>query len=464
MRMELLLLARDRAVALAALFLSLLCVLALANGQRWRERQVQAQARALAAERAAHDAQRAQLAENLRHPPPPLDSVLLNLHDPASPYVVGQAGRTVQVTLPALAATTIGLFDYLPLQELVSIRTRQRTVSDKDGLENPLQLAAGRFDLAFVVIFLIPLFLLALTYNLLSLEREQGTLALLRSQPIFLGWRFLLKVFLRSGLLIAICCLTAAIAAGSEEPGPTAFWIATVIGYGAFWAALTLWVNSCGYNSATNATILTVCWVLAVAIIPAILQMEVNTVRPAPSRLELLAVVREQSIDQRRDGKPLAKAFYSEHPELLPAGHREAPYDTAIAGTMTHIEQDRRTLPLEAKFDDSLARRQEWVSTFRFLSPAILVSEALQDCAGTGLTRHRHYKEQVRAFRSQWLAWFHPRIFRKMTLQPAEFDMMPRFVYRPETAAAWMQPAVRAIAGLGVFATVLVLLALRRLR
>ena len=44
----------------------------------------------------------------------------------------------------------------------------------------------GRFDLAFVLIYLYPLLILALTYNLLSAEKEQGTLALALSQPVSL--------------------------------------------------------------------------------------------------------------------------------------------------------------------------------------------------------------------------------------------------------------------------------------
>ena len=58
-------------------------------------------------------------------------------------------------------------------------------------VESPLNLMVGRFDLTFVVIYLLPLLVLALSFNVLSEEREQGTLALTCCSPCRRGasWR-----------------------------------------------------------------------------------------------------------------------------------------------------------------------------------------------------------------------------------------------------------------------------------
>lgn len=388
--------------------------------------------------------------------------MLNNLHDPTSPYIVGQAGRSLTLPLLPLTALTIGQLDLLPLQEVVSIRTRQRTVADKDGLENPLQLMTGRFDLAFVIIYLLPLLVLALTYNLISLEREQGTLGLLRSQPVSLGRLMLMRGALRTGLLALICLLSAAVT-GLADADRLAMWMLAVALYAAFWLALALAVNSLSLGSATNAVLLTVAWLAAVAILPAGLEIAVASLRPAPSRLELLAAVRDRSIDQRRDGKQLLAEWYAAHPEMMPAGQTAPVYDTPTAGTMTHIEQDRRTLPLEAQFEAAVAARQDLVSALRFVSPAILISEALQDAAGSGLHRHRHYKAQLQAFRETWLGWFHPRIFKRTVLRGDDYGAMPQFRYQPEPTADWVGRAAGSLAALALLAASLFALALRRI-
>jgi len=437
LRSESLLLRRDRGFVAAVLIFAGLCALATVNGARWRSRQVEAQRQTAEVEKKEYRDRKAEVVFQQTHPPPPLDKVLLNLHDPTSPYIVGQAGRVLQIPLPAIAAGCAGQFDFLPLQEVVSIRTRQRTVADKDGLENPLQLLTGRFDLAFVVVYLLPLFILALTYNIVSLEREQGTLALLRSQPVRLSRLMASKAALRVLFLVPPCLSVLFVPGVAGDLPRAAAWTLTVCAYAAFWSSLALWINSRNKDSAANATFLALCWLLFVAIVPAVLQIVVTALRPAPSRLELLAAVRDRSIDQRRDGKALAGAWYAEHPEMLPAGQADVAYETALAGTMTHIEQDRRTLPLEERFDASLAERQNLVSAFRFFSPAVLTYEALQDSAGTGLYRHRDYKAQLKAFRQEWLEWFHPRIFKKAALLPADYGAMPAFEYRDEPISEW---------------------------
>ncbi|HTF82355.1 MAG TPA: hypothetical protein VL947_11540, partial [Cytophagales bacterium] len=46
-------------------------------------------------------------------------------------------------------------------------------------ISNPHKLLAGNFDLSFVVIFLFPLLILALTFDLVSAEKEMGTFPML---------------------------------------------------------------------------------------------------------------------------------------------------------------------------------------------------------------------------------------------------------------------------------------------
>ena len=70
-------------------------------------------------------------------------------------------------------------------------------------IENPNRLLAGRFDLAFVIVFLYPLLILTLSYNMLSAEQEQGTLALTLSQPVSLRTLVSGKVLLRA--LVLLC-------------------------------------------------------------------------------------------------------------------------------------------------------------------------------------------------------------------------------------------------------------------
>jgi ABC-2 type transport system permease protein len=80
-------------------------------------------------------------------------------------------------------------------------------------------LLSGRFDLAFVILYLYPLLILSLGYNLVSGEKEAGTLALTLSQPVALRTLVAGKVAMRFAFVLALA--VALSLAGRYSEGPT---------------------------------------------------------------------------------------------------------------------------------------------------------------------------------------------------------------------------------------------------
>jgi ABC-2 type transport system permease protein len=71
-------------------------------------------------------------------------------------------------------------------------------------IENTWNLLSGHFDFAFVIVFVLPLLVTTLGYNLLSAEREHGTLRMLCSQPLSIAMLMTGKVVVRMLALLAI--------------------------------------------------------------------------------------------------------------------------------------------------------------------------------------------------------------------------------------------------------------------
>jgi ABC-2 type transport system permease protein len=94
--------------------------------------------------------------------------------DPRNPDGVGRSLGARYAILPPspLAALAIGQSDLLPYYFKVTTDARETMLAAFE-IENPHRLLTGRFDLAFVVVYLYPLLILALTYNLLSSERSR---------------------------------------------------------------------------------------------------------------------------------------------------------------------------------------------------------------------------------------------------------------------------------------------------
>jgi ABC-2 type transport system permease protein len=369
-----------------------------------------------------------------------------------------------------LAALSVGQSDVMPGYRSVSVNTQQRTVSDKYGFENPLNLLAGRFDLSFVMVYLFPLLVLSLSYNLLSAEREQGTLALLLSQPIRLSKFVLGKIYLRALVIFALVIVlsVAILFASGVTLSRTAasgllLWAGLIIAYGAFWFSLALAVNALGHGSATNAVILAALWIAFVLGAPSIISIVATSRYPVPSRSEMVAAMRDLPLDLRRDGKRILADFYSNHPELRPKDSAPKTDDLGLAFVNIQQEQKRVGDEVEARFDDQLARQQALVNRFRFISPAVVAQEAMNDVAGTGTARYHHFRSLVRDQARAWDDYFVPRMYRQDKLTAADYDAMPRFVFREEASINLFGRVLTGIVGLNLPTIVIGLFGIRRL-
>jgi ABC-2 type transport system permease protein len=224
--------------------------------------------------------------------------------DPRNPDAFARRLGPRYAVLPPtpLAALSIGQSDLLPAYYKVSSEAREVVLAATE-IENPHRLLTGPFDLAFVVIYLYPLMILALSYHLLSQEKEQGTLALLLSQPLRLRDVVVGKVCVRALLFVALVAGVAVLGllvAGTSALRVTTLarfglWVAVVTAYGGVWFALAVWVASFGRGSSTNAMVLAGLWLVLVILLPALFNLAATTLYPVPSRVEMIQAMRDAS-------------------------------------------------------------------------------------------------------------------------------------------------------------------------
>ena len=377
------------------------------------------------------------------------------------------AGRGTMAVLPPapLPLLATGQSDLSPGHESVVLWRLAASGETRSELENPSHLLAGRFDLAFVLVWLYPLFLLALVYDLMAGDRESGTLRLALAQGIT-PWRWLTRRALARSLpmlaLAALGTLAAGLFGGPGGMGSRLMLaLAVVLAYGLFWVALAIAVNAVARSAASAATSLGAAWVLLVLVAPTLLNVAVETLYPTPSRPELVAAGRKASGEAEKRGGELLNSFYRDHPELAPAGQQA---DFAAQHLTVQTEVGRAVEPVRQKFDAQLARQQTAVGRWRFVSPAIAAHEALTDLAGTGYWRHRAFRDQVTAFKKSVADFYTPKIHKRETLTMADYERMPRFVYQEESSNAWMGRAGAGLAGMLAFAGLLGAWAAARLR
>jgi ABC-2 type transport system permease protein len=360
-----------------------------------------------------------------------------------------------------LGALAVGASDLLPYYAKVSTRSKE-SFFITDEVENPHHLLAGRFDLAFVVVYLLPLIVLALTYNVVAGEREQGTLALLLATPVPARRLLLAKVGMRAGVVLGgTVGLTLLLVAGTlwaegsplgraDTWGGVLLWLLLVLGYTAAWTALALAVNVRGHGAATNAVLLLGAWLAVVVVTPALVSAGVSLAHPAPSRVALTVALREATDAAAREGEQAVSQYLADHPEMLRTGTLAA--SNSWVRTVALQERTSQAMrPVYAAFAAAREAQERAAARWRLASPAAVLLDALHDVAGRGVARHRHYEQQVDAHHQAWQAAFFRQIFADRPFTRADLEALPRYQYREEpmaAAAARAWPALLLLLGL----------------
>lgn len=376
--------------------------------------------------------------------------------NPTWPYVLGRAQGQRVAVLPAsvFQATAVGQENLVPTVVPVSLDGAEVRGS-QEQIENPLHLLSGNFDVAFLVVFVAPLLLIGASFDLISGERERGSLAMVLSQPTTAQRLVFAKALARWLLLVGTCAVTvwcALTVAG--EPPPTArflLWTATVGAYFGFWLALAALVNAGSGSSARNAITLVVAWLGFVAVVPAVIHTGAQAIHPVPTRAEFVGAEREQTRDVQRQGDAVLAQYMQDHPELAPASLADTgDFQRQAFAVQEAIEN--RLAPLQQAYDRQRGEQRALVETLRWLSPAVLAHDVLLQAAGTGDARLRAFEREVAAYYERWRAFFAAAIYGGKRMAPDDLSRLPAWSFDDERTADAVVRALPSLVGLVVLA------------
>lgn len=357
-----------------------------------------------------------------------------------------------------------GLRDSAPLLLRVRALALQSQLHEGESF-NPELALAGRFDWAFVLVYLAPLVLVALLYDLVSGERRAGRLGTLLALPGAGARLWLRRAGLRAAL-VALCLLLPVLAGAlvlGTPPAALASAVAAALAYVGFWTGLALLVGARGRSPAAHATALMGCWVLLTLVLPTLAQTALTRALPAPQGAELALAQREQvhgAWDLPRE-ETMAR-FFASHPQWqdtapLPAGFHYKWYfafqqlgDEAVAAD---VQAWRATL----------LARQRWTERLGWLLPGVGVQAALHRQAATDLPALLEQQDAVTAFHTQLRSFFYPHLFADKPFDMGAIELLPRFAAVPPTTQGW-GPSLAALAALAALALLAGGMATRRLQ
>ncbi|MCG1037573.1 DUF3526 domain-containing protein [Polaribacter sargassicola] len=308
-------------------------------------------------------------------------------------------------------------------------------------LSSPVQLLFGSFDIAFVIIYILPLIIIAFSYNILSKEKEYGSIKLLASQPISIYSWLLQKVTFRFfwlTLITSVVLLITFIINGfdfGDNMGAFLSLIMITTAYILFWFAIVLAINIFIGNSAKNAVSLLGIWVFVILIIPATVSQLANLAYPIPSRTKMLAEVRnvKKEIAEKQD--KILDNYLRDHPEYASTG-KEINYSFWHRYIASQNLAEAELKPLLASYTEQIENQQSWIENWQYISPAVIVQQSFNNLAGTSSAHYQEYKKQVVAFSVKWKDFFTPLLYKSQPFRKKMYKNLPMFEYQQPKIAS----------------------------
>ncbi|MGD1947599.1 MAG: DUF3526 domain-containing protein [Croceivirga sp.] len=392
-----------------------------------------------------------------------LDSVERGLSVNATPWTIPTSPMAVGNYHPRVAAMEPQPMTFISTgQADVFTHYVKPTVRSDDfalnftEMTSPVQLLFGSFDLAFVIVYLLPLLIIAFSYNVLSAEKESGSLRLLAAQPIriqtWVAQKLGLRFFWLSLLVIVSLLVVFTLLGLSFIVKTTTFFglLGLTLTYMLFWFAIAFLVNLWVGSSAKNAVALLGLWVTFVLLVPSVLNQLGNTIYPMPSRNLMINEMRNLKADVTEKQDEILDNFLRDHPEyaLNDSTQSRGFYHRYMASQELIREE---LYPLVSSFEEQLQTQQAWIGKFKWISPAILAQESLSKMSGTSKSDYEDYRKQVIVFAGKWREHLIPFLYNNQDFTQADYKDLPTFNYQPNSYSKWMASFMILIIGFCLF-------------
>ena len=335
-----------------------------------------------------------------------------------------------------LAFAAVGQRDVSPnLLRVRALALEGQIYESESG--NPELAVMGRFDFAFVLVFLVPLFLIALLHDLWSSEREAGRLASLQAMPRA-AWRVWgARTLVRSVLVLATVLIPFLVGAGvrGASLGETAAALGLILALIAFWTLLCVLIAARGRRSATTAATLAACWFALTLIVPTAANLGINALTPIPSGAQLVRENREAVHDAwDTDRNRTMTLFYQSHPEWA----HSAPMTMAFDWKWYYAFQqlgDEQVADLSREYRAGIALREQRAGLVSWCFPPIAMQRGLHRLARTDVHAQLAYQDRIRAFHERLRRFYYPFLFDKVPFTAADFARTPEFDDRAQGAS-----------------------------
>lgn len=327
-----------------------------------------------------------------------------------------------------LAFAAIGLRDVAPFILRVRALGLEAQIYDGDVF-NPELALAGRFDFAFLLTFLAPLFVIVLFHDLRAAETESGREKLLASLPGSLRRLYARRAVVRVtalGLCLGVPFLIVALwqAVPAVQIGAV---LGLMLAYLLFWAGVALLIARWRWSSGTNAAALAASWAIIALIVPALSNVLIERAIPVGEGTEIARAQRD-AVNHAWDipREVTMRRFYASHPQW----QHSAPLGTAFHYKWYlafHQNGDEAVAPAVQAYRAGIERRSAAATDLGWVLPPVGLQALLTRMAGTDMQAHLAYQDRIRAYHAQLRQFYYGYLFEDRRFGEQDYRLAPQF-------------------------------------
>jgi ABC-2 type transport system permease protein len=298
-----------------------------------------------------------------------------------------------------------------------------------ERMDNPTTLIYGFFDAAFVLVWLLPLVIIVLTYNMFSAEREQGTIKMLLVQGLTVKSLLLTRTLFRFAVIVIFTILVVLVALlflqeQAALNGLVYFVLFTVL-YTLLWHAVSLVINLFNRSSNYNAGILFTIWIAGVLVLPALINVLVTNIKPIPGKVILINEVREKLTENDQKNSEILDQFYTDHPEFIIKDSAKLMPLFMYKYMIKEMTTSEQLQPIMDDYKEKLELQSKTVNMLATVIPSMAYQEALEEISGNSLSQYLAFQRFADHESRSWRNYFHPISLANSYLTIDEFKSLP---------------------------------------
>ncbi|GGB75325.1 DUF3526 domain-containing protein [Shewanella inventionis] len=331
----------------------------------------------------------------------------------------------------------IGQRDIYPWKHRIRMLAIEGQIYESDA-DNPELSFLGKFDFAFVISVLLPLFVILLLHDLRASEREAGRYDLLittatKRQSLWLSR----AIVICSALAIAI--LTPFIIGALYSAaawGDILIVMAIVIAHLVFWMLVTLTfiasAKAAKQSSAQIASILLGAWLFISVIIPVSSDIALNEIVHTPKGGDIVLTQRE-AVNDAWDLPFSAtwEPFLSAYPQWKDHTEMDSQFEWKWYYAFQEVG-DQKAGAISQAYRHALIEKDTLAGYLALLSPSMLTQRLLSSIAQTDTQASLQYEQQVRDYHAALRLFYYPLLFSKEPFSLEKLNNLPEFSANPE--------------------------------